>query len=154
MIEKIGLKRVEFDTDSLHDRFDNTKTIGLIVEVKSGEGWDRLTIFEDGSRMEYALGRLGFLTPKQVKSLACNSNWSMRQFGEFQVGKLLVHDLINLQEKYNKQAVPLKLSIIKKFIEKRFNDHGIEKFASRLFFPSSLMQFLTWERHRRFYPNE
>lgn len=154
VIEKLGEDELKCDTDFLFKEFSRGKVVGIIVEVKSGENWDRLRIFEDENRMRYALRRFGFLTAKRIEELASGKNWRTKDYGEYQVGKLLVHDLRELDDKYQKEAVSIKLSVIRNFIGKRFTEHRVEKFASRLFFPSSLMQFLSWEKFRKCYPNE
>lgn len=154
VIEVLGEKTLECDTDFLFKKFNSSKIIGLVVEVKSGEDWKELKIFEDMDRMTYALRRLGFLNGEMIEELASEESWTIVDIDrDFQVGKLLVHDLKNIPEKYEGKVVPVKLTTVKEFIEKRFRDNKVEKFMSRLFFPSSLIQSMAWERYRKLSPN-
>lgn len=151
--EQIGEEELKPDTEFLLKTFDCGKTLGLIIEVKSGEDWDKLNIFEDDKRMKYALKRFGFILSEEVDALASNLTWTQVDIGsDHQIGKLLVHDLRELPAKWRGKIPSVKLSTLNAFIENRFNEIHAEKFASKLFFPSAMIQFKIWQLEREYYP--
>jgi hypothetical protein len=155
VIEKIGEEALRPDDEFLLRNFDCGKTLGLIIEVKSGEDWKNLNIFEDKKRMKYALNRFGFIPPEKVDKLSSDLNWMREDIGDgYQIGKLLIHDLRELPRQWKGKILSVKLSALNTFIENRFKEIHAEKFASRLFFPSAMMQFKIWQVERNYYPND
>lgn len=146
-IEIIEGKELKCDDKALFskDGFDKNNILGLIVEVKSADHFEGLNIFEDPSRMKYALRRIGFLGDKDIDGLI-GKEWKRMDINEnYQIGKLLIHNAGSVKEEYEKIAFALRLFDVKQFIRTRFKENKAEKWASRMFFPSSLMQFLISE---------
>jgi hypothetical protein len=146
--EAIGGMPMDFDNDILFRAFNQNRIIGLIVEVKSSRGQIQPNIFTDRGRMQYALHRFGFeMRDEEIEALANNHQWIRNEqiTGErpFQIGKLLVHDQNN--EINPNFAFNLNLTHVTEFIKGRFIRYRREKWGSRMFFPSPLMQYLIWE---------
>ena len=146
--EAVGGMPIDFDNDILFRAFNPNKIIGLIAEVKSSRGPIRQNIFLDRGRMKYAIQRFGFeMQDEEIENLANDHKWiiSEHRIDEkpFQIGKLLVHDQNN---GINRDcAFNLNLTYVTEFIKRRFIKYRDEKWGSRMFFPSSLMQYLIWE---------
>ena len=146
--ERIGDQDVDFD-DALFQLFKPPIVIGLIVEVKSSHQWNEPYIFLNPGRMEKAIHRVGFpFPPAIINELANRRQWItsndiIRGRNVPQIGKLLIHDLNNARNV--DYAASLSLNHITNFIKERFETFKNEKEPSRMFFPSSLMQYIIWK---------
>jgi hypothetical protein len=99
----------------------------------------------------YALNRLGFdLTEEEKARPGHSQEWISNEpiIGgkPFQIGKLLIHN--NEQHADVNYAASIRLIDIGGFIKDRFVQYKKEKWGSRMFFPSSLMQYIIDEATR------
>jgi hypothetical protein len=146
VMETIGNMPVDFDDAILFRFFARKKLVGLIVEVKSATTEPiRPNICFKPEKMIYALNRLGFeLTEKEKECLGRSREWIRSEsiIGDkpFQIGKLLIHN--NEQDMEINYAAPIRLADIGGFIKDRFVQYKKEKWGSRTFFPSSLIQYI------------
>lgn len=142
--EKIGGAADDWDS-GLFNHFDTDTIIGLICEVKTGLNFNPQNIFKP-SNTEKALRRLGFL-PDYQRILDQFSNKAIALSGQFQIGKVLFS-----RKRTNpcENCIHIKLLDVNNFIKGRFAKYCDRKFGDRMFFPSSLMQYIIWEEKRKF----
>jgi hypothetical protein len=147
--EAVGGMPIDFDNKVLFKAFDPSKIIGLIVEVKSTRQKEvNPEIFQNKDRMEYAINRFGFpLKDKEKKALTTAHDWvaSDSLIGEkdFLIGKLLIHNSTEAIMYPYAESIDLRHTI--EFIKDRFFRYKEEKWGARMFFPSSLMQYMIGE---------
>jgi len=133
--EEILGEVLEDDNENLFDFIDKNKTIYLIAEVKTGQN-NNPDIFYDGKRMKKALQRLGIVD--DVKPY----DWDVKEINENQqVAKILFSEI---PKNTDGNFINIKLKDADDFIRKRIKKYLKPKYASRLFFPSDLMQYIIW----------
>lgn len=134
--EEILENVLEEDNENLFNRINKNKTICLIAEVKTGED-NKPSIFYDVKRMKKALQRLGIVDDLEPLG------WDVKEIDENrQVAKILFS---NRQRRNTKGLfINIKLKNVDDFIRKRIKKYLNPKYASRLFFPSDLMQYIIW----------
>jgi hypothetical protein len=142
--EEIGAKLLQCDDEVLFKFVDKSKTLALIVEVKSSEEPEKIKLFYSPYKMRYALRRIGLLEKGQIDALVTNlRKWKVSDeiLGEkgFQIGKLLIHNWKRETTK-GEEAFKIELGHAKDFILRRFRENDVAKWADRIFFPSNLMQ--------------
>jgi hypothetical protein len=133
------------DWDSrLFNNFARTSIIGLICEVKTGVNFSPQNIFRP-SNVEKALRRLGFLSDYRGLSDQLHNN-AIISSGQFEIGKVLFS-----RKRTNpcENCLHIKLLDVNNFIKRRFAKYCDRKFGDRMFFPSSLMQYIIWEEERK-----
>ncbi len=117
----------------------------LIVEVKSGRNNpDDLFLRED---IQYVLPRFGCfaeIPEEDINNIETNSDY-LKQPENIRVSKILVSEDIVQDDRFNS----ISLGEMRDFIRERINRYRQQKFQSRLFFPSDLLQYLINEENRR-----
>lgn len=124
------------------------ETIGLIIEVKSGE-WQHDNLRDHLAarhwRVPYAVRRLGMFTADNAADVgdALRQQSIVRHQG-FAVAKLL----ISTTDCPGQQWLHLRLEEATKFIRERMTKYADRKLSDRLFFDGDLIQFLAWRGNR------
>jgi hypothetical protein len=140
--------------DDWDDQFDHwglwltAETIGLIVEVKSGE-WRRDELRDHLEarhwRVSYAIRRLGMFTEQEARSVASTlCDQSIARQGGVAVAKLLVGTTDHSAQSW----LHLRLEAAAGFIRQRMKKYANRKESDRLFFDGDLIQFLAWRGGR------
>ena len=115
------------------------KIIGVICEVKTGKVYS--DIFKD-EKIYYAVKRLGFIDIDKYKSEIeeLKSN-SVVNFGK---NKKIVKILIAKKNYSSEKSkhIFIEMSKVVSFIKERFEDYSKTKTQDRLFFPSTLIQYI------------
>jgi len=123
------------------------RTIGLIVEVKSGR-WDPadLARMENTDRLRDAVRRLGMVPKRRLNMIVGGLAKRSKVFvGKRRViAKLLVAPRVVDAARW----LHLPLSEAESFILRRFANYHPEKHADRQFFASELIQYLAWKAAR------
>lgn len=140
--EDIGGQPEDWDTQ-LFNNFPNGCVIGLICEVKTGLNFDAKNLFSHDNIYK-AVGRFGFVQnfndyTKQI----VNNVITEIPGSNIQIGKILFS-----RKKVNPRpsdCLHYTLYDVRTFIKNRLNKYSDRKFSDRMFFPSSLLQYLTWE---------
>jgi hypothetical protein len=136
VFEDIGGHCVDWD-DFFREQFEPNIPIGLLCEVKTGN-FRKNSIFRS-ENVSYAAGRFGF-TPKYEELVPeIQQKRHVVIPSQFQIGKILFS---NESQQQNDHFFHISLSNATKFIRNRIQKYPKEKFADRMFFPSSLIQYL------------
>jgi hypothetical protein len=134
--EEINGGILEDDDKNLFNRINKNKTIYLIGEVKTGQN-NKPSIFYNPKRMKKALQRLGIVG--DVKPY----DGDVKEINENQqVAKILFSS--KKRRKTEGKFINIELKDVDNFIRKRIKKYLNPKYASRLFFPSDLMQYIIW----------
>lgn len=124
-------------------KMNSEKIIGVICEVKTGTGFNEESIFETHNLMK-AFGRFGFTDKlNEYDSLKHNS---IVEFGDYQVAKLIISRKRQVQRN---DCLHIKMIHMRKFIQQRMEKYQDRKLNDRMFFDSSLLQYMIWEEHLR-----
>ena len=156
----VRFKHVSEDVGGQEDDWDpwfednqlllDSKIIGLIVEVKSGD-FDSQAIERAFSeaRIEYAMQRLGFYSknylPNRVRRLHQEAIVSGTHY---QVAKLLITGQTRHHSFQSNSFLTLSIQEMQRFIELRMEKYSDEKNAARFFFPDEIIQFFAWQAGR------
>lgn len=146
--EDINGKEVKCDSwlEELLKTFDRPSTIGVVVEVKSGQADnDAIGKSFNSERMKVALRRLGFVKrgDKSEDAAIAALQTASRYSGDgWTLVKVLVHASAPTT---NAGCHFLTLESVERFIQDRFYEHKVRKCADRLFFPDELIQYLAWK---------
>ncbi|WP_046215907.1 hypothetical protein [Paenibacillus wulumuqiensis] len=148
--EDIGGQASDWDENffNLMDRrtnikLDRKKIIGVICEVKTGNGFRSDSIFEPHN-LRKSFGRFGF-TDELDKYNDLEHN-PIIEFDNYQVAKFL----ISRQRKNPREdCFHIKMIYMRKFIQQRMEKYQQRKMGDRMFFDSSLLQYIIWEEHLR-----
>ncbi|MCX7747332.1 MAG: hypothetical protein N2645_10645 [Clostridia bacterium] len=143
VVEETGGNSDDWDS-GLFSHFGETSIIGLICEVKTGRSPNIQNLFKP-SNIEKAIGRFGFLPDTRVFSDQL-SDIAIVTSGQFQIGKILFS---RKKTSLTTNALHMKLVDVNRFIKQRFSKYCDRKFEDRMFFPSSLMQYILWEEKRK-----
>jgi hypothetical protein len=139
VIEKIGGQPSDWDA-SFFEKFNKNKIIGLICEVKTGHltTTDIHELF-NSQNVSDAVGRFGFTSDykKCVESVQENRLTDVNP--RFQIAKVLFS---NNEQIENNRFFHFPLSHLIKFLQNRSRKYRKEKYRSRMFFPSILMQYI------------
>lgn len=144
VFEAVGGQATDWDPFLVDQtRFDAFTAV--ICDVKSGEFDARLLFPAD--RLRAAVQRIGFLpsaeVPAVVEGLEANSRCDLPD------GKCITKLFVaNRKPVGNLTYLFRTIGDIRRFIEERIRRHSEEKFASRLFFPSELLQDLIDRVHQ------
>ena len=140
VIEKIGGTNVQYD-DNLLSHFQDNRIIGIICEVKTGEGSAKQ--INDEQRLSQALGRFGFIENYQDYISYAQQNEVISIEDKYEIGKIFIADRSSQQP----NCINIPLSDIASFIKNRIIQYRGQKFQDRTHFPSSLLQYIIWEEH-------
>jgi hypothetical protein len=135
VFEEIGGREDDWD-DWLRDRFDFTKTVGIICEVKTGD-YDKKRLFRK-SNVQYCIGRLGFVSQQHLGEVSdqLNGRRIIDLNSNHQLGKLLIANDGSETDHY----FYLNLGSVISFLERRIDKYPAEKYRDRIFFSSILFQ--------------
>ncbi len=124
-------------------KIDSKKILGVICEVKTSESPDRESIFQYHN-LQKSVGRFGFTNDlHKYDDLQHNA---IVEFDNYQVAKLLISRQRNdLSQRY----FHIKMIHMRKFIQQRMKKYQNRKMNDRMFFDSSLVQYMIWEEHLR-----
>jgi hypothetical protein len=141
--EEIGGKPEDWDNDFAQE-LDFNRIVGIICEVKTGR-YEVKGLFRP-EYIHYAIGRLGFVSPDQIKGIADKlSNNKIVMTGDgFRVCKLLIANDLKKPQTF----VFRSLNTVEDFINNRVRRYPREKYADRMYFGSELFQH-TIHRIRR-----
>jgi len=136
--EETGGRQEDWDP-LLLSHFDSGKIMGIICEVKSGLRFDTNKIFQDFN-VKKSVQRIGF-TSNELDYQEIYHN-SMVSFGDYQIAKLLVTRKIHNPKN---DCLHIKMVHIRNFLRKRMHKYMDRKLGDRMFFSSSLLQYLIWD---------
>ncbi|TDL47397.1 hypothetical protein E2R60_29900 [Paenibacillus dendritiformis] len=141
--EDIGGREEDWDA-TLLSHFPKGSIIGLICEVKTGLNFNRENIFCE-SNLYKALGRFGFISGlnSYIRELSMSSKIEVENY---QVSKVLFS---RKKVSPRTDCIHIKLVHVKQFIKNRMTKYMDRKLADRMFFPSSLLQYIIWEENLR-----
>lgn len=136
--ESIGGQSNDWDTNFL-ENFKSDSVIGLICEVKTGT-FNRNNLFRLYN-IRKSLGRFGFVSDfeRYIKNVEENSIYNIKD--NIQVGKVLFSNT----PANRSDIISIELSQAVKFIKSRMIINRERKYADRMFFPSSLLQYIIWQ---------
>lgn len=139
VLEEVGGREGDWD-DRLLSNFNGNKTIGLICEVKTGLNFSSTQLFKEANLYK-ALGRFGFI--QNLTSYANElSNKSYLEIGNYEIHKVLIS---RKRESPRKDCHYIRMVDINQFIKKRMHKYIDRKLPDRMFFQSSLLQYMIWE---------
>ncbi len=157
--ETVGGMADDWDADRFRDwGLDLRKTLGLLVEVKTGAdnaGQRRNIALSFGrDRIEYGLKRMGIWPAggdqfNQICQYLERNATSGDLDEDFVVGKLLVAD--QLPQDPANSYLKMRLSEARDFILGRIAAYD-EKYSDRLRFSDELIQYMIWDSRRRQVP--
>ncbi|URJ46984.1 hypothetical protein MF628_001571 [Paenibacillus polymyxa] len=119
--------------------FEPGKTIGIICEVKTGLNFNTNKIFQDYN-VNKSVQRIGF-TSNELDYQEIFDN-SMVSFGDYQIAKLLVTRKLDNPKS---DCLHIKMVHIRSFLRERMHKYMDRKLGNRMFFSSSLLQYLIWD---------
>lgn len=119
--------------------FEPGKTIGIICEVKTGLNFNTNKIFQDYN-VNKSVQRIGF-TSNELDYQEIFDN-SMVSFGDYQIAKLLVTRKLHNPKS---DCLHIKMVHIRSFLRERMHKYMDRKLGDRMFFSSSLLQYLIWD---------
>lgn len=126
----------------------NGEILGVICEVKTGGNINPSNAFND-RKMKEAVRRLGFVerekTDDSVEQLRKNGVVIIPPM--YRIAKILVTDQPAI-EQGSISYYHLSLNDIENFILHRMRKYHERKFKDRIFFSSSLLQYLIWKSHK------
>ncbi|MDP1510081.1 hypothetical protein L8C07_19055 [Paenibacillus sp. CMAA1739] len=123
----------------LFSYFEPGKTIGIICEVKTGLNFNTNKIFQDYN-VNKSVQRIGF-TSNELDYQEIFDN-SMVSFGDYQIAKLLVTRKLDNPKS---DCLHIKMVHIRSFLRERMHKYMDRKLGDRMFFSSSLLQYLIWD---------
>jgi len=145
--EEVGGHLIDWDRAAFERwELDLTRTIGLIVEVKTGKRYAKgVRRAFDQTRLEYATRRLGLWHNEALERTAAAVSAAAvynDPYHPYTIGKLLV------AERFPRNAnIPacLKLNLreAQTFIRDRIQRYE-EKARDKVYFPSDLIQYIIW----------
>lgn len=140
--EEVGGRADDWDSYlTAHINFG--RPIGLVCEVKTGD-FDVECLFRQ-EQLAYTLPRLGLIPPAQLIDLL--SSLSSRAGVEIPDGSTVAKLLVSSKEEPG-PFFHRSVQQIMDFIEDRVQRYSIEKYASRMFFPSNLLQHVIDRVHK------
>jgi hypothetical protein len=118
--------------------------LALIVEVKSGENVKRSEIEKSFSskRLKTALYRFGIFPRDDVDRSICKNLLEQKYIKE---SSWIITKLAVTGNKIEGNWLNITLKEIDNFIFKRIETYLSDKNADRIYFPSSLIQYITWK---------
>ncbi|MDN4084333.1 hypothetical protein [Paenibacillus polymyxa] len=119
--------------------FEPGKTIGIICEVKTGLNFNTNKVFQDYN-VNKSVQRIGF-TSNELDYQEIFDN-SMVSFGDYQIAKLLVTRKLHNPKS---DCLHIKMVHIRSFLRERMHKYMDRKLGDRMFFSSSLLQYLIWD---------
>lgn len=143
--EKVGGQNSDWDKEKFSEwEFDIKKyNLALIVEVKSGRNVERREIEKSFSpkRLKPVLYRFGIFPREDVHRI-CKNLLEQKYIKESSwiIGKVAV-----TEHKKEGNWLNVTLKEIDDFIFKRIKTYLRDKNADRIYFPSSLIQYITWK---------
>lgn len=139
--EETGGREDDWDIN-LFSQIDQSKIIGLICEVKTGLNFNSNEIFKDYNLYK-AIGRFGFVDNLNERHTELIHSASI-SVENYQIYKVLIS---RKREASRSDCIHLRLFDVKKFLNQRIQKYADRKYGDRMFFNSSLMQYLIWEEH-------
>lgn len=139
--EETGGRSEDWDHQFFRN-FSDDKIIGLICEVKTGLNFSPNSLFREVN-LEKALGRFGFLENLNIYSDELNNKSSIT-IDNYQICKVLIS---RKRESPRNDCIHLRLIDIKNFIRNRMSKYLDRKLGDRMFFQSSLIQYMIWEEN-------
>jgi hypothetical protein len=136
--EEIGGGEEDLDTELTRLGLDLNRTLGVICEVKTGYVG---RIFRR-QNVYYAIDRLGFVGNSSAAKETLREHASCLLGKQYQIAKLLI---ANKQPRYHNRFLFVSLEQTRDFIRGRMKKYSDSKFRDRIFFNSTLMQYLIWE---------
>lgn len=132
--EEIREQRLECDRKII-SRDEESKYVFVYCEVKTGDGYKVENLFPE-ERIEYVLKRFGldYERPIEDPKIAIGDNIFM---------KILIAK--NKKRNTDGKAIFIGLDDVISFIKERFGYYKEDKYPSRMFFNSALIQFLIHE---------
>ncbi len=145
-VEKIGMRDSHDVCEQLEGFVPDIdfKTVVVLSEVKSGDRRSREITLDRVSRIEYAIMRTGLFKPNQRNKVIT----------ELQTGKSCNEDSITvlkvlISHRYrssnNDSFHHLSLQDVEGHILQKLKKYKNSKNPAKLFFPSTLMQYLIWK---------
>jgi hypothetical protein len=145
VFEEVGGQKEDWDV-WLRDKFDFSKTIGIICEVKTGK-YEKGNIFRNQG-VCYCIGRLGFVSIRHISEISDRLDKSaiIDLNSQYQIGKLLIANNGSETEQYFYRD----LGSIISFLDRRVEKYPVEKYRDRMFFTSILFQsIIDWVTLKR-----
>lgn len=137
--ESVGGQHYDWD-ESLTNAFDFGLDLGVICEVKTG-AFNAANIFSQHA-ITTAIPRLGLAPERRwnqiSETLTTDKSW---ENGGYQIKKILIS-----HREVEGPWLHISLRHVVSFIMTRFASYRQEKFSARMFFSSSLIQFLADDR--------
>ncbi|KAA5806391.1 MULTISPECIES: hypothetical protein [Thermoanaerobacterium] len=143
--EKVGGQDQDWDKEKFYDwGIDIDKfNLAFITEVKSSKDLRKCCLQKSFlfKRLESALYRFGIFPKKEVSSIA------KKLYNEkyITINSWIIAKLAVTEKQIDGPWIILTLSEIDEFIQKRIKSYQKDKYADRIYFPSSLLQYLTWK---------
>ncbi|OAS17748.1 hypothetical protein [Paenibacillus oryzisoli] len=136
--EEVGGRADDWDS-RLFENLHKDKILGLICEVKTGS-FNENDLFKEHN-IQKAFGRFGFIQDYDKASR------ELLEFGKFETDNYQVKKLLVSRKKevVSEEYIHISLIQIRKFISNRIRKYQDRKFGDRMFFPSSLLQYMIWE---------
>lgn len=144
VFEEVGGKKPDWD-ERLTDCFDFNQYVGLICEVKTG-GFDQARLFCD-KNTKAGVQRSGLFPKNKIKLVIddLQKGAGYPSNSKYTFVKLLISTGHKGKNKY----ISLSVKEIEKFILDRIEKYANEKYASRMFFPSTMFQLLIAQNNRK-----
>ncbi|MEO3946159.1 hypothetical protein [Gorillibacterium sp. CAU 1737] len=140
--EEVGGQTNDWDDHNIFKNLDINKRIAVICEVKTG-GFDANRIYRR-RHLEKAIARFG-ISPNYMDYVSQIENNPVTQIEDFLVAKILFS---REQESPRQDCLHIRLDEVSKFIKKRLRKFNNRKYNDRMFFPSSLIQYMAWEEQK------
>jgi hypothetical protein len=145
VFEEIGGRDEDWD-DYMKEHCDFTQHVGILCEVKTGI-CNAKKVFQD-KHLKVGVHRLGLILPDEVENVVAVLS---RQSGvpARSTRKTICKLLISPEETPSTKYLNRSIAQIEDFILKRVQKYTGEKYASRMFFHSTMFQLLIAQIHRQ-----
>lgn len=145
VFEEIGGRDGDWD-DYIKEHCDFTQHVGILCEVKTGR-FKEDEVFQD-KHLEVGVHRLGLIPPSEVENVV-NVLSSQSGFPERTTLKTICKLLISPEDIPSTKYLNRSIAQIEDFILNRVQKYAGEKYASRMFFHSTMFQLLIAQIHRQ-----
>lgn len=141
--EEIGGQADDWDT-YLSDNLRFGCHIGLLCEVKTG-AYEEAKLFRP-EYLRYTIPRLGLVAPADVDGVVETLRDSISvEVGD---GAMITKLFVSATERHTGPYLNRTLEQIENFLAERVRRYPIEKYADRMFFPSTTFQLIIGQVHR------
>ena len=145
VFEEIGGKDEDWDV-YIKEHCDFTQYVGLLCEVKTGM-FNAKKVFQD-KHLKVGVHRLGLILPDEVENVVAVLS-TQSGFPERPTRKMICKLLISPKETPSTKYLNRSIAQIEYFILNRVQKYAGEKYASRMFFHSTMFQLLIAQIHRQ-----